>query len=100
MTGEPAVKDVDRLKRSSRDMADVPAAVSRWLSAVLSNGVTPEIAVQNGVDANGMSSETILLTGRWDDDGKPVECRWVARVAPADDDVPVLPTIDWTTSSK
>ncbi|ADU00490.1 phosphotransferase family protein [Mycolicibacterium gilvum] len=93
MTSEPAVDNVDRLQRSSRDLSDVPAALSRWLSTKLP-GVTPDapvdITVEDGIDANGMSSETILLRGRWSDGGDPVEHRWVARVAPTDADIPVF----------
>ncbi len=51
------------------------------------------MTVESGVDANGMSSETIILTGRWEQDGRPVEQKWVARVAPPSAaDVPVFPT--------
>ncbi|RZT19181.1 aminoglycoside phosphotransferase (APT) family kinase protein [Mycobacterium sp. BK558] len=89
MTTDPAVEDVDRLQRSSRDMTNVPAALSSWLSTVLPN-TTPEITVDSGVDTNGMSSETILVSGRWVQGGNPVEQRWVARVAPAEADVPVF----------
>ncbi len=39
-----------------------------------------------------MSSETIILTARWAENGQPVEQKLVARVAPAADDVPVFPT--------
>jgi aminoglycoside phosphotransferase (APT) family kinase protein len=60
--------------------------MSRWLSTVLPGGATPEIAVQSGVDANGMSSETIILTGRWERQQQ----KWVARVAPTAQDVPVF----------
>ena len=28
-------------------------------------GTKPEITVESGIDSNGMSSETIILTGRW-----------------------------------
>jgi len=70
-------------------MTDVPAALSGWLSTVLPN-TTPEITVDSAVDANGMSSETILVSGRWVQGGTPVEHRWVARVAPAAADVPVF----------
>lgn len=64
--------------------------MSRWLSTLLPGGVTPEITVESGVDANGMSSETIILTGRWTADGQPQEQKWVARVAPTTEDVPVF----------
>ncbi len=70
-------------------MTNVPAALSQWLSTVLPN-TSPEIAVDSGVDTNGMSSETILLSGRWVHGGEPVEQRWVARVAPTEADVPVF----------
>lgn len=89
VTSEPAVDNVGRIQRSSRDMSDVPAALSQWLSTLLP-GTTPEITVESGVDANGMSSETILLQGRWLQDEKPVEQNWVARVAPAEADIPVF----------
>ncbi len=64
--------------------------MSRWLSTVLPGGATPEITVESGVDANGMSSETIILTGRWTADGQPQEQKWVTRVAPTTKDVPVF----------
>jgi len=86
---EPAVDNVDRLQRSSRDMANVPAVLSQWLSTLLPD-TKPDITVQSGIDSNGMSSETILLQGRWHDAGKPVEQNWVARVAPTDADIPVF----------
>lgn len=89
MTTEPAVDNVDRLQRSSRDMSNVPAALSQWLSALMPD-TTPEITVESGIDANGMSSETILLRGRWLQAGEPVEQNWVARVAPTDADIPVF----------
>ena len=90
MTSHPTVEDVGRLQRSSRDVATVPAAISTWLSTVLPGNVTPQVTVESGVDTTGMSSETIILTGRWDEDGATVEQRWVARVAPSTEDVPVF----------
>ncbi|MEO3756766.1 phosphotransferase family protein [Mycobacterium sp. B14F4] len=90
MATEPAVEDVSRLEHSSRDLSTLPDVMSRWLSTVLPGGTSPEITVESGVDANGMSSETIILTGRWTADGRAHEEKWVARVAPAPQDVPVF----------
>jgi aminoglycoside phosphotransferase (APT) family kinase protein len=94
MANEPAVdapvENVDHLQRSSRDVTTLPAVLSQWLSTVMPGGVTPEITVESGVDSNGMSSETIMLTGRWTEDGEPKEQRWVARVAPTAADIPVF----------
>ena len=70
-------------------MSDVPAALSQWLSTLLPD-TTPDITVESGIDTNGMSSETILLHGRWLQGGSPVEHKWVARVAPTEADVPVF----------
>ena len=61
MTNEPAVDKVARLQRSSRDVTTLPAVMSKWLSTVLPGGAVPEVTVESGVDATGMSSETIIL---------------------------------------
>ncbi|MDT5237447.1 MAG: hypothetical protein QOF47_3434 [Mycobacterium sp.] len=90
MPSEPAVEDISRLQHSSRDVSTLPGVMSSWLSTVMPGGVTPEITVESGVDSNGMSSETIILTGRWDEDGQEQEQKWVARVAPTEQDVPVF----------
>jgi aminoglycoside phosphotransferase (APT) family kinase protein len=87
---EPAVDDVSRLQHSSRDVSTLPDVMSQWLSTVMPGGVTPRVTVESGVDSNGMSSETIILTGRWEADGQQHEEKWVARVAPAEQDVPVF----------
>ena len=89
MTDKLSVEtDVGRLQRSGRDISTLPAALATWLEPHL--GVRPEVTVESGVDSNGMSSETIILTGRWTEHGKPVEQKWVARVAPTAEDVPVF----------
>lgn len=94
MAKEPVVdapvENIDHLQRSSRDVTALPAVLSQWLSTVMPGGVAPEITVESGVDSNGMSSETIMLTGRWTENGEPKEQNWVARVAPTADDVPVF----------
>ena len=90
MPSEPAVEDVSRLEHSSRDLTALPEVMSKWLSTVLPGGATPEITVESGVDSNGMSSETIILTGRWEEDGEQREQKFVARVAPTQQDVPVF----------
>jgi len=92
---EFAIQDVGRMQRSSRDTAAVPRLISRWLATVLPGGSekpAPEVTVESGVDSTGMSSETIILTARWEQDGQPTEQKLVARVAPTAEDVPVFPT--------
>ncbi|HET9875998.1 MAG TPA: phosphotransferase family protein [Mycobacterium sp.] len=93
MADQPTVEtDIDRLQRSSRDVSALPAVLSRWLSTMLPGGAVPEIEIESGVDTNGMSSETIMLSGCWLQDGAPVQRRWAMRVAPTAEDVPVFPT--------
>jgi aminoglycoside phosphotransferase (APT) family kinase protein len=100
VANEPAVEDVGRLQRSSRDVTTLPAVMSKWLSSVSPasgrgpqpGGAIPEVTVESGVDSTGMSSETIILTARWQQDGQPIEQKLVARVAPTSEDVRVFPT--------
>ncbi|MCV7315679.1 phosphotransferase family protein [Mycolicibacillus parakoreensis] len=93
MGDKPTVEtDIARVQRSSRDVTALPEVVAHWLSQVMSAGVTPEVSLHSGVDANGMSSETLILSGRWSQAGTAVQERWVARVAPSDADVPVFKT--------
>jgi aminoglycoside phosphotransferase (APT) family kinase protein len=87
---DPTVSEVDHLQRSSRDVSVLPAVLSNWLSTVMPGGVKPAITIESGIDSNGMSSETIVLTGRWTEDGNAREQKWVARVAPTEEDVPVF----------
>jgi aminoglycoside phosphotransferase (APT) family kinase protein len=92
VANEPAVEDVSRLQHTSRDNSTLPSVISQWLSTVMPGGTAPEVTVESGVDSNGMSSETIILTGKWEQDGQPNEQKWVARVAPSAEDVPVFPS--------
>jgi aminoglycoside phosphotransferase (APT) family kinase protein len=92
VANEPAVEDVSRLQRTSRDVTTLPSVMSQWLSTVMPRGTAPDVAIESGVDSNGMSSETIVLTGTWEQDGRSAHQKWVARVAPSEADVPVFPT--------
>ena len=92
MATEPAIHDVEHLQRSSRDVTTLPSVLSQWLSTVLPGGALPEVVVESGVDSTGMSSETIILTARWQQDGEAVREKLVARVAPTAEDVRVFPT--------
>jgi aminoglycoside phosphotransferase (APT) family kinase protein len=87
---EPAVEEISRLQHSSRDVTTLPSVMSQWLSTVMPGGVAPDVTIESGVESNGMSSETIILTGRWEKDGQSAEQKWVARVAPRAEDVPVF----------
>ena len=52
--------------------------------ALLPEGADPRVTLHSGIDANGMSSETLVLDAAWTEDGQSREGRYVARVAPSD----------------
>jgi aminoglycoside phosphotransferase (APT) family kinase protein len=79
------------LRRHSRDAATVPRLLTGWFTEILPPGADPEVEVLSGVDANGLSSETLLFDCRWTDGDRRRTDGYVARVAPAAEDVPVFP---------
>lgn len=91
-TSEPSAPPADMtLQRSSRDAEDFRRRLTGWLQDVLPAGADPEVVVHEGLQANGMSSETILLGITATDDGERTTREYVARVAPAAADLPVFP---------
>lgn len=82
------------LQRSSRDASDVPARLAGWLGGVLPPGADPEVVLHTRVDANGMSSETLVLDVTWSEGGRRRTGAYVARVAPSAADVPVFARYD------
>ena len=82
------------LQRSSRDQGAVHDRLEEWLATVLPSGAEPAVTLHAGVDSNGMSSETVILDVTWTEDGERRTGEYVARVAPAPDDVPVFERYD------
>ncbi|KRB78261.1 aminoglycoside phosphotransferase [Nocardioides sp. Root190] len=79
------------LQRSSRDADDLRSRLTDWLTGVLPAGAEPEVIVHDGIQTNGMSSETVLIGISTLVDGERVTREYVARVAPATADLPVFP---------
>ena len=69
-----------KMQRTSRDASTVPALLETWLAGLLPEGADPHVTLHSGIDANGMSSETLVLDAAWTEDGQPREGRYVARV--------------------
>jgi aminoglycoside phosphotransferase (APT) family kinase protein len=90
MTQAPPPADFS-LQRSSRDPAAVRARLEGWLATVLPPGSDPAVTLHEGIQTNGMSSETVLLAITATEDGERSTKEYVARVAPAAEDVPVFP---------
>ncbi|MBV9830500.1 MAG: phosphotransferase family protein [Marmoricola sp.] len=91
MTQAPPPADM-KLQRTSRDATDVPARLAGWLATVLPEGAAPGVELLSGTDANGMSSETLVLDATWTEDGRRRDGHFVARIEPSADDLPVFPT--------
>ena len=79
------------MQRSSRESTNIPKALAEWLAAQLPDGAEPTVTLHTGIDANGMSSETLVLDASWTENGERREGEFVARVAPAAEDLPVFP---------
>jgi aminoglycoside phosphotransferase (APT) family kinase protein len=79
-----------KLRRSGRDTGLFSARLAEWLATVLP-AESAGVVMHDGIDANGMSSETLFLEATWTEDGRQRDGRYVARVAPAAEDVPVFP---------
>ena len=90
MASQPTLEDVDHLQRSARDTAALPAALADWLSTRLPPGSSPTVVVEPGADANGMSSETVMLTGEWTENDERRHGRWAMRLQPRPADIPVF----------
>jgi aminoglycoside phosphotransferase (APT) family kinase protein len=78
------------MQRSSRESTNIPQALADWLATVLPEGAEPTVTLHTGIDANGMSSETLVLDISWTENGERRVGEYVARVAPAAEDLPVF----------
>jgi aminoglycoside phosphotransferase (APT) family kinase protein len=90
VTQAPPPADL-KMQRSSRDADALRTRLEEWLATVLPAGAGPVVTLHSGIDANGMSSETVILDVDWTEDGQSRSGEYVARVAPAAEDLPVFP---------
>ncbi|WP_435770092.1 phosphotransferase family protein [Nocardioides sp. SYSU DS0651] len=90
MTQSPPPADMT-LQRSSRDQQTVHDRLEEWLAGILPAGADPVVTLHAGVDSNGMSSETVIVDVAVTEDGQRRTGEYVARVAPAAEDLPVFP---------
>ena len=92
--GGAAALSPERITVSTRDQAELGARICTWLAGQLPEGAHPEVVDVVKPEGNGMSSDTLLFTARWTEGGEAVERRFVARIEPELDKVPVFPTYD------
>ncbi|NUP03235.1 MAG: phosphotransferase family protein [Nonomuraea sp.] len=78
----------EQLRTSTRDLEDLRDRATRWLRGRVGGDATvSELSRPSG---NGLSSETVFFTAAWGTESK----RCVARLAPAEEAVPVFPSYD------
>jgi aminoglycoside phosphotransferase (APT) family kinase protein len=93
-TGADGPPDMTDVQRSSRDPEEMRQRLEHWLTTRLEPGSAPRVPDIGATNANGMSSETVLFSAEWTDDGATRAEALVARVAPDEHDVPVFPSYD------
>jgi aminoglycoside phosphotransferase (APT) family kinase protein len=97
MSAEPAPKplaEVDHVTTSTRDPHETAARLRGWLARRIGSATPPTISEVSCPESNGMSSETLLFTAVWEEDGAAVPHRLVARIEPPVTDYPVFTTYD------
>lgn len=78
------------MSSSQRDPDAVGNGITAWLAARPDTPDDVALVELHKPDGNGMSSDTVLFTVRWDGAERPL----VARVEPSTDDLPVFPSYD------
>jgi aminoglycoside phosphotransferase (APT) family kinase protein len=87
---QPVPAEAPEITRTTRDHAELRRQLRDWLATVVEDADITEL----GVPDNGMSSETVLFGASWTEDGETVEAELVARLAAAEDAIPVFPSYD------
>ena len=81
------------LRKSSRDLDQTRADLTAWLARKLPAGSAPEVT-ELTAPRTGQSSETLLFTLSWDEEGARRDRQLVARVAPRQVDLPIFPSYE------
>jgi aminoglycoside phosphotransferase (APT) family kinase protein len=76
------------MRTSTRDLDELRDRATRWLRGRVGGDAT--VSEMSRPSGNGLSSETLFFTASWDGTVK----RCVARLAPAEEAVPVFPSYD------
>lgn len=79
---------------STRDRADLGRRMQQWLQSKLPDGAGPRVTDLNKPEGNGMSSETLLFAASWTENGAALERRFVARIEPEMDKIPIFQAYD------
>ncbi len=95
--GDPnrsAERSAEHITTSTRHRTETADRFRQWLTDTLGRDRRPEVTEFTSPESNGMSSETVLLTATWIEDGSRVPHRLAVRIEPPSNDHPVFPTYD------
>ncbi len=92
--GRPLADEPEHITTSTRDPRETAERLQEWLAVKLGPGRDPRITEVSSPESNGMSSETLLFTADWRQDGAMVRHRLVARIEPPATDYPVFTSYD------
>lgn len=80
-------------QRTSLNAEEIHAQLMTWFRTKVSDGEA-SISDFGRPSGSGMSSETLLFSATWGEEGKKQERKLVARLAPTPQDIPVFPSYD------
>ncbi len=86
--------DVDHITTTTRDPDETARQLEEWLARTLGPAAQPSITDVTSPESNGMSSETVLFTGTWDEGLGPVDHGLVARIEPPATAYPLFTSYD------
>ncbi|MFD4295234.1 phosphotransferase family protein [Rhodococcus sp. NPDC058532] len=89
--------EVARPRDSRRDTDHLRAAFQSWLTDRLPDDADALVRGVRLPDANGMSSETVLVDAEWTEHGSRGRHHLVARIEPGTTSMPVFPSYDMDT---
>lgn len=93
-TRHDPLTSVDHITVSTRETGVIARQLALWLADQIPDATEVVVDGARSPDATGMSSETILFTGRWTAPSGPVTQELVARVEPGADALPLFPRYD------
>ncbi len=88
--GPAETREAPEITRSTRDHDELRTQLETWLSTRVRDATITELSVPD----NGMSSETVLFGASWTEGEDRVEAELVARLAAAEDAIPVFTEYD------
>jgi aminoglycoside phosphotransferase (APT) family kinase protein len=92
--GKPRAEEPEHITTSTRDPQETAERLQGWLAVNLGPERDPRITEVSSPEGNGMSSETLLFTADWGEDGAVVRHPLVARIEPPATDYPVFTSYD------